>query len=166
MGFFLCILGYFTNFSPAYNTVKDLMLFSRGQEKNQELKKTQKTLTRGLSNKNPWKKAKFCNSRRPGNLGWEEVLTDSVSASVLSLTVIGTICVQVFSGVLEHHGCPQALCVHMQDRWMPSSSGRARYQQHCWTWRKQDHRSQSTIFCRLLFIKNVLLECNCFIILY
>lgn len=40
-GFFLCILGYFTNFSPAYNTIKkDLMLFAG---KNQELQKTQKT---------------------------------------------------------------------------------------------------------------------------
>lgn len=153
-GFFLCILGYFTNFSPAYNTIKKIWCcFQGARKKNQELQKTQKTLTRGLSNKNPWKKAKFCKCRRPGNLGWEEVLTASVPASVRSLTVIVAICVQVFSGVLEHHGRPQALRVHVQDRRVPSPGGGARYQQHCWTWWKQDHRSQSTVFCRLLFKK-------------
>ena len=57
---------------------------------------------------------------------------DSLSICFCALADgVVAVCMQVFSGVLEHHGRPQALRVHVQDRRVPSSGGGARHQQHC-----------------------------------
>ena len=160
------ILGYFTNFSPAYKTIKKIWCcFQGARKKNQELQKTQKTLTRGLSNKNPWKKAKFCKWRRPGNLGWEEVLTASVSASVRSLTVwlpSACRCSRVYWSTTDARKRCVYTCKIVECRppvVEPDINSTVEHDEN----RTIAHSPPSFAGYSL---KNVLLECNCFIILY